>query len=120
MINAPGDYGQDWEQLKSEARKNIISKLNRVLKTDLEPLIDVEYVLDPAGIQANTSSYRGALYGAASNSRFSAFLRHPNFSRKISNLYFCGGSVHPGGGIPLCLLSARIIAEMLPNAETNE
>ncbi|MBT8179425.1 MAG: phytoene desaturase [Eudoraea sp.] len=119
MINAPGDYGQDWEQLKSEARKNIIRKLNRVLKTDLESLIDVEYVLDPAGIQANTSSYRGALYGAASNSRFSAFLRHPNFSRKISNLYFCGGSVHPGGGIPLCLLSARIIAEMLPNAETH-
>ncbi len=120
MINAPGDYGQDWEQLKSEARKNIIRKLNRVLNTDLEPLIEVEYVLDPPGIQANTSSYRGALYGAASNSRFSAFLRHPNFSRKIANLYFCGGSVHPGGGIPLCLLSARIISDLLPNALTHE
>lgn len=120
MINAPGDYGQDWEEMKTRARKNIVEKLNRVLKTDIEPLIKVEHVLDPPGIQANTSSYRGALYGAASNSQFAAFLRHPNFSRKISNLYFCGGSVHPGGGIPLCLLSAKIISEMVPNARTND
>ncbi|MCX2720132.1 1-hydroxycarotenoid 3,4-desaturase CrtD [Lentiprolixibacter aurantiacus] len=120
MINAPGDHGQDWAEMKSRARKNIIRKLNQVLKTDLEPLIAVEHILDPPGIQNSTSSYRGALYGAASNSRFSAFLRHPNFSRKISNLYFCGGSVHPGGGIPLCLLSAKIISEMVPNPKMND
>jgi phytoene dehydrogenase-like protein len=36
-----------------------------------------------------------------------AFFRHPNFS-KINGLFFVGGSVHPGGGIPLCLLSAKI------------
>ncbi|MDX1315028.1 MAG: 1-hydroxycarotenoid 3,4-desaturase CrtD [Eudoraea sp.] len=120
MINAPGDHGQDWEEMKTRARKNIIDKLNRVLKTDLEPLIAVEHVLDPPGIQSSTSSYRGALYGAASNSRFSAFLRHPNFSRKISNLYVSGVSVHPGGGIPLCLLSAKIIADMVPNATEND
>ena len=45
-----------------------------------------------------------------------AFLRHPNFSSKIKNLYFCGGSVHPGGGIPLCLLSAKIAADLIPKA----
>ena len=120
MINAPGDYGQDWEQLRSDARKSILKKLSGILKTDVESLIEVEHVLDPPGIQANTSSYRGALYGAASNNRFAAFLRHPNFSRKIPNLYFCGGSVHPGGGIPLCLLSARIVSELLPNAPAHE
>jgi len=45
-----------------------------------------------------------------------AFLRHPNFSSGIKNLYFCGGSVHPGGGIPLCLLSAKIVDELIPEA----
>jgi diapolycopene oxygenase len=43
----------------------------------------------------------------------SAFLRHANFSSRIKGLYFCGGSVHPGGGIPLSLLSARIVSEMI-------
>jgi phytoene dehydrogenase-like protein len=44
---------------------------------------------------------------------WAAFRRHPNFS-KIKGLYFTGGSVHPGGGIPLCLSSAKIVAEMFP------
>jgi phytoene dehydrogenase-like protein len=41
------------------------------------------------------------------------FFRHPNFSTKVSNLYFCGGSVHPGGGIPLALSSSKIIGELI-------
>ncbi|WP_317128166.1 hypothetical protein [Maribacter caenipelagi] len=73
--------------------------------------------MDPVSIEKNTSSYRGALYGAASNNKFAAFLRHPNFSNTIKNLYFCGGSVHPGGGIPLCLLSAKIIGDLVPKSE---
>ncbi|RKN80135.1 1-hydroxycarotenoid 3,4-desaturase CrtD [Ulvibacterium marinum] len=114
MINAPGNYGQDWDSLREKARNWIIQKLNARLNVDLESLITVEHVLDPMGIESNTSSYRGALYGAASNSKFAAFLRHPNFKSSIKNLLFCGGSVHPGGGIPLCLLSAKIIGDLAP------
>lgn len=117
MINAPGNYGQDWEMLKVKARQNIISKINKVLNIDLDKLIITEHILDPVSIEKNTSSYRGALYGAASNNKFAAFLRHPNFSNTIKNLYFCGGSVHPGGGIPLCLLSAKIIGDLVPKSE---
>ncbi len=113
MINAPGNYGQNWEQLKRQAKKDILTKLGRILKEDIEGLIIEEMVLEPLTIEANTSSYRGALYGASSNSKFAAFLRHPNFSGKIKNLYFCGGSVHPGGGIPLCLLSAKIVSQLI-------
>jgi phytoene dehydrogenase-like protein len=113
MINAPGDYGQNWEALVSQARQNIVKKLNRLLAIDLESLIEVEDVLTPPQIEARTSSYKGALYGAASNSKFAAFLRHPNFSNPLKNLFFVGGSVHPGGGIPLCLLSAKITSELI-------
>ena len=116
MINAPGDYGQDWNALVAQARVNIISKVNRLLGTDLAALIEAEDVLSPPLIEQRTGSYRGALYGAASNSKFAAFLRHPNFSSKIKNLYCSGGSVHPGGGIPLCLLSARITSELIISA----
>ena len=44
---------------------------------------------------------------------FSAFLRHSNFSKRIKNLYFCGGTVHPGSGVPLTLLSAKIVANLI-------
>jgi phytoene dehydrogenase-like protein len=57
----------------------------------------------------DTGSYQGALYGSSSNSLGSALKRHPNRSKNQKRLYFCGGSVHPGGGIPLVLRSAKIV-----------
>ncbi len=115
MVNVPGNKGQDWDALIPHIRSRVISKLNRLLKTDVESLIEAEHVLDPRGIEARTQSYQGSLYGAASNNRFAAFLRHPNFSSRIKNLYFCGGSVHPGGGIPLCVMSGKIASEIMIN-----
>ena len=113
MVNAPANYGQDWDKLKTKAKSLILKKLNHCLKTNIEELIETEEVLDPILIDTKTNSHRGSLYGTSSNSRYAAFLRHPNFN-KIENLFFCGGSVHPGGGIPLCLKSAKIVSDLVP------
>ncbi len=113
MINAPHIEGQNWDELITQARQNIITKINRVLRTDIEPLIATEKTLDPRGIENVTQSYLGSLYGTSSNNRMAAFYRHPNFSKHIKGLYFVGGSVHPGGGIPLVLSSAKIVADMI-------
>jgi len=120
MINVPANDGQDWPSLVASARTNIIDKLNRMLKTDLSDLIVYEKVLDPILIEQKTSSYRGALYGSSSNDRMAAFFRHANFSSRVEGLFFCGGSVHPGGGIPLCLLSAKITAQLINKKKGKE
>lgn len=117
MVNVPSNTGQDWEHIIKEVRSKILDKVSRNLQCDLASLIEYESILDPRTIESNTQSYQGALYGAASNNKFAAFLRHPNFSQKIGNLYFCGGSVHPGGGIPLCLLSGKIVTELICKKE---
>jgi diapolycopene oxygenase len=114
MINAPAHKDHNWEELIPLYRKKIFEKINRILNTNLEALIENEGTLTPQDIQIKTSSLGGSLYGTSSNSRFAAFLRHANNSSKIKDLYFCGGSVHPGGGIPLCLLSAKIVSEICP------
>ena len=114
MINVPSNKKQDWDAIITESKQNIITKLNRVLKTNMKDLIEFEEVLDPRLIELRTSSYQGSLYGTSSNSKMAAFFRHPNFSKKLSNLYFCGGSVHPGGGIPLALSSAKIVSDLIP------
>ncbi len=113
MVNAPANNGQDWSIQKEKTRKTILEKLSNILQTDIASLIEVEEVLDPIKIEHNTSSYQGSLYGTSSNSRNAAFARQPNFSTHIEDLYFCGGSVHPGGGIPLCLQSARIVSDLI-------
>ena len=115
MINSPNDSGQDWDNMIEEVKSNILKKINRLLNIELEDYIEYEKVYTPKTIESNTQSYMGSLYGSSSNNLMSAFLRHPNFSNKILNLYFCGGSVHPGGGIPLCLLSAKIVSQIIKN-----
>lgn len=111
MINTPSIGEIDWEDYIEKARSYVVSKLSKLTGLDLESLIVAEQMMDPRAIEYNTYSYDGALYGAASNSKYAAFNRHPNFHRDLKNLYFVGGSVHPGGGIPLCLLSAKIVAD---------
>lgn len=113
FINTPNNSGQDWNKLVNEAREKMIEKLNRILKIDIRPMIECEMVFDPRVIESRTSSAFGAIYGNASNNKFAAFMRHANFSKEIKGLYFCGGSVHPGPSIPLCLLSAKITTELV-------
>ncbi|WP_338872067.1 1-hydroxycarotenoid 3,4-desaturase CrtD [Spirosoma sp. SC4-14] len=113
LLNVPNNTGQNWDALIANARQQIIQKLSHKLHTDVSSLIETETILDPRSIESKTASTQGALYGNSSNNRFAAFLRHPNFSRQFANLYFVGGSVHPGGGIPLCLLSAKIAVDFI-------
>jgi len=113
MINVPPNKGQNWEQIKLKARESIIKKLSRILQKDIESLIETEETMDPVSLEEKTGSYMGSLYGTSSNTKMAAFSRHPNFTSYASGLYFCGGSVHPGGGIPLCLKSAKIVADLV-------
>jgi|694.fasta_scaffold06465_22 phytoene desaturase len=120
MVNVPNHQGQDWQTIQQSVKRNLIKRLSNVLGEDIESLIATEHVWNPPEIESMTGSFAGALYGNSSNNRMAAFLRHPNFSKKIKGLYFCGGSVHPGGGIPLCLQGAaiveRCISEDYPHA----
>ncbi|MBT2160832.1 1-hydroxycarotenoid 3,4-desaturase CrtD [Zobellia barbeyronii] len=114
MVNAPSNSKENWDELIRATKQNIINKINKSLKTNIEDYIEYEKIASPITIEQNTLSKGGALYGNSSNSMFAAFLRHPNFLKSVKNLYFVGGSVHPGGGIPLCLASAKIVANEIP------
>ena len=113
MVNVPSQSKNQKSFDVHELKTQVITKLSNMLGEPIEPLIEIEETLSPEEIEAKTQSHQGSLYGTASNKPLSAFLRHPNFSNHVQGLYFCGGSVHPGGGIPLCLLSAKIAVDLL-------
>lgn len=119
MINLPANTEKDWRKETAKIKKSVIQKLENILGKEIEQHIICEEILDPHLLEKNTSSWQGALYGAASNEMLSAFTRHSNLS-PLENLYFCGGSVHPGGGIPLCLHSAKIVADIVANKKAQK
>ena len=114
LVNAPplGEHF-DWTSQAASYRDLVIRQLMQKGLTDLDRHIEVEHMITPEDFHHRYNAYRGAIYGTSSNSRFAAFLRPPNRSRDLRHLYFVGGSSHPGGRIPLVLLSGRIVATMI-------
>jgi len=117
LVNAPPDGGQNWQEIAKYYRKKVIKILEASLGVDVEKAIEVEEILDPKSIMENTGSWRGSLYGISSNTKAAAFLRPSNRVKKYPGLYTVGGSVHPGGGMPLVTLSGMIAAELLEKYE---
>jgi len=93
-----------------------VKKLEIFGLKDLEKSIEFEQTITPADFEKNYNANRGSIYGVSSNGVFSAFLHPPNQSKDVANLFFAGGSTHPGGGIPLVLLSGKMVAELILKA----
>ncbi len=78
----------------------------------IDPTDDWVWTRTPAELARRFPASQGALYGASSNDRLSAFKRPPNRVSGIPGLYFASGSAHPGGGMPLAMLSGTLAADV--------
>ncbi len=117
MVNAPYNTNQNWDEILTGLKTNILNKINSFLEIDISNLIVFEKILTPADIETETLSNKGSIYGISSNTKMAAFMRQRNKSKEYKGLYFCGGSVHPGGGVPLVILSGKIAAELIIRKE---
>jgi diapolycopene oxygenase len=81
--------------------------------TDLRKHIVVEDFWTPLDIEARYRSNRGSIYGVVSDRRRNFAFKAPKHSAEFSNLYFVGGSVNPGGGMPMVTLSGQHVARMI-------
>lgn len=70
-------------------------------------------VITPVDFLKNYNSEFGSIHGLSSNSLYTIIKRPKNKSQKFDNLYFAGGNTHPGGGVPLCFISGKIVSELL-------
>ena len=114
LVNAPYTSEQtNWQNEAQAYRDLIIERLEKFGLKDLENSIEFEQIITPEDFEKKYRANRGSIYGVSSNGVFSAFLRVPNRAKDVENLYFAGGATHPGGGIPLVLLSGRFAAEMI-------
>ncbi|MGK7371406.1 MAG: phytoene desaturase family protein [Candidatus Halalkalibacterium sp. M3_1C_030] len=118
LVNAPYlSEHYDWEEESSRYASFLITELENRGLEDLRKSTIVQKVINPLDFRRKYRSNRGSIYGTSSNSRFSAFLRPRNKAREIEGLYLTGGSTHPGGGIPLVILSAFHALELIERYE---
>lgn len=107
LVNAPYlDNRQDWDNLRETYSAFLIDELEKKGLNGLKASILVKEIITPKDFYEKYRSNRGSIYGTSSNSMFSAFVRPRNRMKEVENLWLVGGSTHPGGGIPLCVISA--------------
>ncbi|MCZ0701922.1 phytoene desaturase [Natronobacillus azotifigens] len=113
LINAPYlSSNVTWNDETKETIKNrVIDQLESHGLTDLSSRIEEEYIMTPEDIHDRTGAFKGSIYGMSSNHLNQAFFRIENKDPVLSNVYFVGGSTHPGGGTPMVTLSGQLVAK---------
>jgi len=106
--------GQDWDALVNRARGTVLARLAKEKGAgDLRKHIKFEIVYQPKVWQERFNLAKGAAFGLSHNFWQVGYLRPQNRHRQYKNLYFAGASTHPGTGLPIVLLSARLTTERI-------
>lgn len=106
--------GQDWDLIREIARNGVIARLKELGITDLEKHIKFEICYSPETWESRFNVFKGATFGSLSHSIMQmGYFRPHNRHNRYHNLYFTGGSTHPGNGVPLVLLSAKLTSERI-------
>ena len=98
-------------------RERVLDKLERMGLTDLRKYTVTENTWFPEDIEEAYYSNRGAIYGTLSDRKKNKGFKHPKKSEVYDNLFFVGGTVNPGGGMPMVTLSGQQTAQKIKEQE---
>ena len=105
---------QDIQAMQAQARKSVIQRLGEIGISDLEQHLKFEMSYNPRSWQKMYNLVNGAAFGSINHNFLQiGYLRPQNKHPQYDNLYFTGGSTHPGSGLPLTLISARLTTERI-------
>jgi phytoene desaturase len=104
---------QDWTALKAKARAAVLGRLAQLGVRDLELHLKFEISLIPRNWLNTFNLAKGAAFSLSHNFWQVGYLRPQNRHARYRNVYFVGGSTHPGTGLPMVLLSARLTTERI-------
>jgi phytoene desaturase len=115
LVNAPArGPGQPWSEAEAKGYRDLILKrLERFGFENLRERIVAEQIFTPGDFATRDLAHHGALYGWASHSIRTSLFRPPLRAPGTRNVFFVGGTTHPGGGIPLVLLSGKMVADLI-------
>ncbi|WP_100012260.1 phytoene desaturase family protein [Lentibacillus sediminis] len=93
--------------------EKVLIKLEKMGLDQLRENIVTKDIWTPEDIQQVYGSDRGAIYGTLSDRKKNKGFKHPKQSDRYDNLYFVGGTVNPGGGMPMVTLSGQHVSDKI-------
>ena len=102
-------------ELKRTYADNIIAKIEEYTQTKFKEDIVVEKIFTIDDFKTTFNAWRGTSIGLSQSLMQSAILRPHHRSSKVKNIYFTGQYTHPGIGMPMCLISAELVVNLIIN-----
>ncbi len=107
------DGRQDWDAARELARDHVFRRLQTIGLTDVRSHIKFEVAYTPVQFEERHNLANGSTHGLSHKLTQMAFLRPSNRHRRYRNLYFVGASTHPGTGVPIAMVSGRLVADRI-------
>jgi phytoene desaturase len=107
------DGDQDWGMLRDEARRHVLRRLRSAGVADVEDHITFEGSFTPVSWAERHNLAKGSTHGLSHRLTQMAYFRPSNRHRRYRNLFFAGASTHPGTGVPITMVSGRLVAERI-------
>jgi diapolycopene oxygenase len=94
-------------------KERVVDKLEHMGLKDLRKHVVFEHCWTPLDIRQQYYSNQGAIYGVVTDRFKNLAFKAPKQSQKYPNLFFVGGSVNPGGGMPMVVLCGQNVARKI-------
>lgn len=103
----------DWETAKKEMRAHVLGTLRERFGVDLSKKIESEVIFTPQEFKDKYNLTHGAAFGLTHHLSQSGYFRPHNYVEGIKGLYLVGASTYPGSGVPMVLLSGKLVTERI-------
>ena len=104
----------DWSEAAARLREQLVDKLEQLVDPDIRKHIVWERDYRPTDWQNDINATLGTAFGSLSHGFFqSSYFRPNNKDQEIRGLYFVGQSTYPGIGMPMVMISSRLVTERI-------
>ncbi len=105
-------FKKDWDD-KEVIAESIIEDLSFRTKFDIKNNILVKEILSPVDWESMFNLYRGSGLGLSHGLNQVGAFRPKNKDEHFPNLYYVGASTTPGTGLPMVIISSRLVMQRI-------
>ena len=116
-----GDLDGDGDPMIERLADQVIAQIaDWAHVPDLASRVVVRRTRGPRDFVDDVNAWSGSMLGPAHTLAQSALFRTGNVSTSVDSLFYVGGSVRPGIGLPMCLISAEVLLKNLRGDTSTE
>jgi phytoene desaturase len=103
-------FKNNWDD-RDRIVNSIIDDFSGRIGKDIQPEIISRTVYTPEDWQSKFNLYKGSGLGLSHSMMQIGVFRPSNYDEKYRNVFYVGASTHPGAGLPMAIISSKLVVD---------